>query len=319
MGLFSRSFDKAGPGIDPDAPKKRSFFQFFDIFFRKFTRLIQVNLIYALTMLPTLVLVFFLAGIVSNNLLSGSGVQESIQNIATQMAESGEGDVQLYIAGISVILDLTLRLIIAFLFAVLWGMGPVTAGITYVVRNFAREEHAWVWADFKDAAKSNLKQGLAVFGLDILAFLVFCVALFFYGQAGGILGGLQYVVLVMILLYSMMHFYIYPLMVTFVLNLKDLYRNALLFTLAKLPSNLLILACLLGLHLGLVYLAVIYGGGFALMALFGILVLEAVVLLSFSAFLVNFHVYPKLKRYMLEHTEEQVKPSIHRQENGNSL
>ena len=33
--------------------------------------------------------------------------------------------------------------------------GPLTAGICYVTRNWARDEHAFIWSDFRDAVKEN--------------------------------------------------------------------------------------------------------------------------------------------------------------------
>ena len=35
--------------------------------------------------------------------------------------------------------------------------GPFTAGLSYVTRNWARDEHAFIWSDFRDAVKANWK------------------------------------------------------------------------------------------------------------------------------------------------------------------
>ena len=40
--------------------------------------------------------------------------------------------------------------------------GRCTAGVGYVTRNWARDEHAFIWSDFKDAVKENWKQGLVI-------------------------------------------------------------------------------------------------------------------------------------------------------------
>lgn len=52
FGLFD--YSKEGPGIDKNAPKKKGFIVFFEIFFRKFWKLICVNLLYVLISLPVL-------------------------------------------------------------------------------------------------------------------------------------------------------------------------------------------------------------------------------------------------------------------------
>jgi uncharacterized membrane protein YesL len=52
LGIFSSDYGKAGPGIAKNAPRKRTFFRFFDLFFRKFWKLIALNLITFLLCLP---------------------------------------------------------------------------------------------------------------------------------------------------------------------------------------------------------------------------------------------------------------------------
>lgn len=46
------NFEKEGPGVSKDAPKKKTFFQFFEVYFRNFWRFIPINLIYSLISLP---------------------------------------------------------------------------------------------------------------------------------------------------------------------------------------------------------------------------------------------------------------------------
>ena len=57
MGLISNMFNysKPGPGVEKDQQKKRRFFLFFELFFRKFWKLIQLNLLYLLFWIPPLV------------------------------------------------------------------------------------------------------------------------------------------------------------------------------------------------------------------------------------------------------------------------
>ncbi len=309
MGLFARSFDKPGKGIDPNAPQKRSFFRFMDILNRKMSHLMRVNLIYSLTLIPTFIMVFFLVGIISSRILSIPNLESMVQNIASNYAASiGEaGMAEEYFLKTLAGLDVFFRFVLSYLFVILWGMGPATAGATYVWRNFAREEHAWVWNDFKDALKSNFKQSAAVFFIDILAFFLFYITITVYSKMTGWMGLLQYVSWMVLAIYTMMHFYLYPMMVTFRLSLKELYHNALLFTLGKLPSNLLVLGILLLTHLGSLFLAIRFGGNFFLLFALGILLLEILILLSFSGLLINFNTYPKMKKYMFCNESEEGK------------
>ncbi len=307
MGLFSPSFLKPGKGIDKDAPQKRSFFRFFDIFFRKFWHLVRLNLLYALTMLPTFIIVFLLAGIISDTMFSMGDIQGLLQNMAQQGAEylNDPQTFEYELSHLIVTFDLFFRFVIAFVFTIFWGMGPASAGFTYVLRNFAKEEHAWIWSDFKDATKNNFKQSLIVYLIDIVAFVIFYIAFMVYGQMSGFLGALRYVIMMILFIYTLMHLYIYPIMVTFDLKLKEIYRNALLFAIGKLPSNMLVFLILAAIHFGAVFLCVLYGGGYAI-PLFGVLViLELFILLSFSGLLVNFNSYPKLKKYMIDQISKE--------------
>lgn len=52
FGLFD--YNKPGPGVDKNSPKKKGFVVFFEIYFRKFWKLIIANLLYVLVSLPVL-------------------------------------------------------------------------------------------------------------------------------------------------------------------------------------------------------------------------------------------------------------------------
>lgn len=50
LGFFN--YSKAGPGVDKNAPKKKRFFFFWELYFRKFWKLLQLNLLFLLFCLP---------------------------------------------------------------------------------------------------------------------------------------------------------------------------------------------------------------------------------------------------------------------------
>lgn len=50
FGLFN--YEKEGPGIEKDAPKKKAFIVFFETFFRNFWKFISVNAVYLLLSIP---------------------------------------------------------------------------------------------------------------------------------------------------------------------------------------------------------------------------------------------------------------------------
>ncbi len=286
MGLFSRSYYKEGPGVDPNEPQKRSFFRFFDIFKRKLGHFARANLIYSAVCIPTFIVIFFLMSYMIGSVVS------------TFFAE---------IEGVAVV-TLVMACIFAAFYISVMGAGPVTAGLTYVMRNFVKEEHAWLWSDFKDNIKKNFKQGIIVFVVDIVVALLIFFASYLYVQIGGVIGAFRYVLYVLGGIYAIMHFYIYQIMITFDLSIKDIYKNAMIFTLIRLPLNLLFLIILFIIHVGIpVFLILQFGVNvqYTMIALVVITVLELVIAQTFSSFMINFGVYPTIKKFMMDNEEEE--------------
>ena len=120
--------------------------------------------------------------------------------------------------------------------------GPFTAGMTYVVRNWARDEHSFIWSDFKDAMKENWKQALVVsIASGIMPILVY-MCFSFYNRDVMALGGIvsmipQLFVLMIALVWMLALPYFYPLMITYRLKLRELFRDAFLLAIARLPMN----------------------------------------------------------------------------------
>ena len=60
MGIFSRNFDRPGPGVRKDEPRKKGAARFFELFFRDFGDLVKLNLLFTACVLPSLI--FFVFG-----------------------------------------------------------------------------------------------------------------------------------------------------------------------------------------------------------------------------------------------------------------
>ena len=50
FGLFN--YSKPGPGVDKNGPKKKRFFLFFELYFRKFWKMIELNLLFLVCCIP---------------------------------------------------------------------------------------------------------------------------------------------------------------------------------------------------------------------------------------------------------------------------
>ncbi|MDD3840043.1 MAG: hypothetical protein PHP06_05660 [Clostridia bacterium] len=123
-------------------------------------------------------------------------------------------------------------------------MGPATAGLTYVLKKFAQDEHAWVWSDFKKAALRDLKPSIAIMLINVVLYILFRVNLNFYRQMA-VNNNTLFMVLFFLMIgiavvFFMMNVYIFPLLVSYELSVKDIYKNAFIFTVVKLPYTFLI-------------------------------------------------------------------------------
>ncbi len=268
FGFFD--YTKPGPGVPKDAPPKARIIVFFEVFSRKFWHLVRLNIMFFLFNLPALLAVLF---------ASQFFLQQQLHE--------------------DILIDLVLRLVLGatFICIPIITIGPAQAGFTYILRNYSKEEHAFLWWDFKDAAKNNFKQSaivslidffiVLIIGIDINLYLRMEMNNVFMSIASGVL-------ILFFLIYIMMHLYIYPMMVTFKLSIKQLYKNALIFALMKFFSNLLIIIVVAGLVLlSFMYYSVI---GFILFPL---------ITLSLTGLIINFYVYPKLKKYIIDKIEPE--------------
>lgn len=63
MPLFHSNYNKPGPGVNKNEPEKKPFFRFFELFFRKFWSLIQLNMIFCIPVIVAGILMYFLSSV----------------------------------------------------------------------------------------------------------------------------------------------------------------------------------------------------------------------------------------------------------------
>lgn len=119
--------------------------------------------------------------------------------------------------------------------------GPVQAGMAWITRNWARDEHAFIWSDFKDAVKENWKQALGVSVITGFVPLIMLVCWQFYGgmaQTSSMLYVVpQVLTMALGIIWMMALVFMYPMMVTYKMNLRTVIRNSLLLTIGRLPQT----------------------------------------------------------------------------------
>ena len=281
MGLFN-NFEKPGPGIDKDAPQKRGIFLFFEIFWRKFKKLFQANMLYFIFSIPVLCLYFF---------VSTPTITQFITSIGAMDTNIPETIIERY-ATVSVVFYM-------FTMTILLGSGPASAALAYIQRCFAREEHSFILFDFFGKMRENLKQSVVVAVLDVVVVNLVFIALRFYYNQYIMSGATLFLILacamvVFMLVYIFAHYYIYQLMVTVELKTKDLYKNAFLLALATAPVNIVLTVIISALCVGV----------YILLEPDIAIVLSFFIVMGALRFPIEFYAQSVIKRKLLSNTED---------------
>ena len=120
--------------------------------------------------------------------------------------------------------------------------GPCNAGVTYVLRNWARDQHSFILSDFWDAVKGNWKQALPVSIVSGVMPIIMFVGVRFYSSMAHTSPVFILPIALMALvsiLWSLLTMIAYDMMVTYDLSLGAIIRNSLLLTVGKLPFAVL--------------------------------------------------------------------------------
>ncbi len=290
------NYNKPGKGVQKRDPNQPRTSLFFELFFRKLWDLCKVNLLYILLMLPTFIVTMLIVGIITSRLT------EVAAPIFAQMMGLGAADLSNLELTTSLIgFDLGARVILAALFTIFLGQGPATAGITYVLRNYGREEHAWLWSDTWRNIKSNFKQAIALWFMDLAVFFVMVVAFGFYAASASWGLAATCVLAFIVALYLMMHIYVYQIMITFELPFKHVIKNSVIMSIMTAPKTLLMLLILAVVHIGLPCL--IFAVSKSGIGLIIFILLEIIFLPAASAFTTNFFIYNTVEKYIKQALE----------------
>jgi len=243
-------YGKSGKGDfrKEDMPENR-WQLFWDVLRTRLSALVRLNLMYMVVWLPTMIvmLLTFISGISNLNtiMMAKDGtlkqaVEESAgeENALTYTDEQIEELANVNAGDFIQSSVFTMLLILIPCIAI---TGPATSGVSYVVRNWARDEHAFIWSDFKDAVKENWKQSLVVSAITGVIPLLVYVAWRFYGQLAAKQAFMvipQVLVLMLAIIWALCVTYFYPLLVTYKLRMRDVLRNGLLLGVARLPMSL---------------------------------------------------------------------------------
>lgn len=121
-------------------------------------------------------------------------------------------------------------------------VGPASAALTQVINDYLDGEQSLDISSYFSAFKKHFKQGLAVGIINLLFALGFLYNLLYFGFTDGLLSSyLTWLFGALTVLLYMVQVFVYNLMAKMRGSVLELYTNAFIITLAKLPMNLLAL------------------------------------------------------------------------------
>ena len=260
FGKMMNSFyyGKSGKGDfrKEDLPKNR-WQLFWEMLRVRFASLCRLNLMTVAAWLPTILVIGFLITNTLSVFNSEMSYLEYLENgtVSEQFTEEQAEVISKVLTDTygeeadkaQAILDYSVEAIKLFLFKALLLLipciaitGPVQAGLAYVTRNWSRDEHAFIWADFKDAVKDNWKQGLGVSAITSILPIIMYVGYQFYGQQATnsmFFMVPQMLILMVGVVWALGLTFMYPMMVSYRVSFGQLIKNSVVIAIGRLPQT----------------------------------------------------------------------------------
>lgn len=258
---------------EADLPKTR-FRLFCEVFKVRRGSMVGLNLLCLLIWLPAAVWTFI-----------------NIIQLSTLLSQGGES--------LAALPDL-INSYLLVLFPLIAITGPFTVGASRVMRNWARDEHSFVWSDFKDAMRHNLKQALLYSAIDgafpLIAYL--CVYSYMRMAAGSALFYLpMMLILIVFLLWSLAKQLIPPMIVCYTLKFREILKNSFIITLAALPKAIFTKLITLIVPIALILCNLLLPSAAAWLTAIAV-ALYAVLLLSFNRLVIASYANAVFEKYI---------------------
>ncbi len=275
FGKFMNSYyyGKAGKGdyTPEDLPKNR-WQLFLEMLRVRMSALCRMNLVYMIAWIPTIVVIASLLTSVISTLNAPTSMEAAYADIlAAQQSGTGvaeDGTVTItdeqqgttvytpemieQIASFNALSDTEVAVMqvdnmqsellkaLLLLIPAIFITGPWTAGVAYVTRNWARDEHAFIWTDMKDAMKENWKPALGLSAITSVIPAVAYLCWVFYGDLAvqnWFMVIPQMITLLASVLWSISVTYAYPMLVTYRMKFTTILRNSILLAIGRLPMS----------------------------------------------------------------------------------
>lgn len=246
MSIFN-NYTKPGPGVPKDTPRKKGIKLFFELYFRKAGTYILLNLIYLLTLIPAIAIIWYILMFLLNAVLP---LDSEVLLTATVMS-----------------------FILSVILCCVFSLSPFSAGFHYILRNCSFEMHTFVFTDFIDKFRQNMKNSLVFFFIDLFAVCLslFCISAYLILSIKISLLVIPLTLFCIVLIvYALMTPYKWSMLVTFELSKKQILKNALFFVLGNFKTTCKhFITTFLFILLGLIFIYILPIPGFISFVLLG--------------------------------------------------
>ena len=292
--------NRDGKGVYENEDRTPNLKFFFKLLWRKFSAILQLNLLMLIHIVPIVALVFvFFMGQKTPTITNTAFPALYGINFIGMTGGAPILDVSSISMAIPVFSPTANIIIICV--AIVWiiTFGWQCVGSTYVLRGLFRGDPIFVFTDYFYGIKRNFKQGLLMGLLDVLIIGVLLVDLSFFSSGSSFM---YFIIIAILFLYIIMRFYIYLMLITFDLKIIKIIKNALIFTALGIKRNILaVLGILLLLGLNLFLVIWLVPSGIALP-----IILPLLYLMGTLGFISTYAAYPVIDKYMIA---PYVKPS----------
>ncbi len=249
FGKFMNNYyyGKSGKGdYNPEDLPRTRWQLFWEMLRVRLSALCRMNLIYAVPWLPTMIVIGMLvmyvltmgAAPLEEQTITNADGSTTTQTVQVEMTEEETlAMLDSQVEQLPSMLNMTLLLLIPCIAIT----GPWTAGVCYVTRNWARDEHAFIWSDMKDAMKANWKPALVLSTITGAVPLLAYLCWQFYGGLAvnnWIMVIPQSFTLMVAAVWMLAITYAHPMLVTYKMGLGTVIKNSLLIAIGRLPLSL---------------------------------------------------------------------------------
>ena len=288
-----------GKGVEKGEDTTPTLGRFFKLWGRKFWKLISLNLLMVVQILPIglIVLLYFMgpkiptlysplyAPLLGAQTAAPTTVGMTLFNSAAGLMHQTPvyNSWAHWVMGVLVVFQLITY-------------GWQRTATTYILRNLVRGDGVFMISDYFYAIRRNLKQGFIMGVIDCAALFALGFDLFYFWNApttGG--NNVMYLtIFALVFIYGVMRFYTYLMMVTFDMKLGKIFKNALIFTVMGFKRNILALLGM-GLLTGIFAVLIIFLG----QPIPAFYIIPFLCLLGFCGFMYTFAAYPVIEKYMI--------------------